>query len=728
MPTARSCLTIVTAALLLAACKRGSSDPADASVDTDSGHVMHSGCPRNWIPEHDYPPYPSLIHVVDGALVLEASSDGVEVQTPLGATGAADGVLRIDVAHLALGAGGHFFVSFLGHQISVADLEVTDTGAHLQMATTLGGLAYDLAFTNPPTHAVIELETSADGSVRVRANFFDAAGLQVLVGTLSEFNGGGLGTQMRLVGLSARAVIDRYSTYDPLYGAQADDFDCDSIGTPIDPWWPSTRYADLGTSCTTDAQCGATDRCSAGVCRRPCLTSTVCDLEVCLGDAEGNGFCRLPSERSCTSGMCPAGFVCGVDNTCRRPCTGGRAAYSTDFSDLAGTCPLNYRNCEFGGTCTELSDYRCVAGACTDDSEHGAKAAGGWGCGVGAVQCSGDNHDIEQCDVSGPGFQRIQVCGSFSNSCAYACPGPDSHMYSCPTGAPRAADAIPECATCRRTCERGEDVIDYCLGTTDNVAVDCETGFSWCSFGPGGDITRRQPGDLPYFQAECEAVVTPAPPPDKIAITPPTGSGVPPFHIDRTEVTRAQYVGFLQTRPLPHDPGGCGYNVTLLPGAVVERGDWPWFDHPNWPALVDWCDAFNYCEWAGGHLCGELGGGAVDSANAADPAHGAWSYVCTVGGTQPEPYGPVLDSSACGPEIYPFADVGTHAGCTSTAAGFSGVMDMPGSAHEWLDSCTTGAAADGSQTTCVMMAGADCTGHGDVARPNATAAIRCCYE
>ena len=61
-----------------------------------------------------------------------------------------------------------------------------------------------------------------------------------------------------------------------------------------------------------------------------------------------------------------------MDRTCRRPCEGGREAGSLDFSTLAGTCPMNYLNNNFGDSPVEHSLFRCVAGACMDNAEYGA--------------------------------------------------------------------------------------------------------------------------------------------------------------------------------------------------------------------------------------------------------------------------------------------------------------------------------------------------------------------
>lgn len=724
------CLRILIASLIsiLAACDQVASNAADGGVDdADSGGEEPVGCPQNWTREHDYEPYTSLLHIEDGALVMEANTMGVSVQTPLTSEDSGANVMRFEFSRLALGAGGEFRLAFHTEDLAQAILTVTESGAHLAYPPELNGLEFDLPFVSSPTHATIEFHQTDEG-LRTYANFFEAGDNQVLTGVLNRGSVyAHLGyVQINLVGLLARAVMERYVHYDETSTqGYADDFNCDSLAEPNRLGWSTTRYVDLGATCTSDAQCGAADSCVDGRCRRPCFSSRVCGRQVCFAHPDGAGYCRLAENEVCNLGECPDGLVCGVDGECRMPCEGGREAYSTDFSDLAGTCGLNYVSCNFGDTCVETSKFRCVHGACADDDEEGATEAGGWGCGYGAVRCSNDNHRIEQCNMNGPGFQQLEFCGDFSNSCSYACPGPDDHEYRCATGT---TSPMPRCSTCARTCERTEDVIDYCLGTTDNVAVDCETGFSWCSFGPGGDLARRHPGDLPYFQAECESVVSPVAMPERIAITPPGGSSVAPFQIDRTEVSRAQYVGFLQSRPHPHDvPPSCAYNTSLLPGSGVDLGDWPWFERPDRPAMVDWCDAWAYCQWAGGHLCGELGGGPVANANLSDPSHDAWAYVCTVGGTRPVPYGSSAVDGVCDSGRHPYSDIGTHPGCTSDVVGFAGLMDMPGNGPEWQDGCIPGAATDGSQDLCPRTGG-DCTSTENITGAIPGGVIRCCYE
>lgn len=711
----------VLVVLVLAACSP--STTGDGGVANSDGGVVPGECPKNWAGPFEQAIDPRLVHVTGGELVLEASSSGVTVETPLGAIDGPMGIRRFEFSRLVLGAGGRFtmvmpWVIKGARSIDIVTLEVTDTSARLVMAPQLNGLTYSLPFSSPPNRATIVVESLREG-FRVRASFFEAAGDQVLTGGLLDFNGELL-TQLKLVGLSSRAKLSSYSLFTPNDGHQrADDFDCDTVGLPLAPGWAVDRYAELGSACSSDAACGASDRCSDGRCRRPCFNSTVCDREVCLAHPSGGGFCRLTDEHSCgDAGVCPTGLVCGVDGTCRRPCTGGRDAGSSDFAGLAGTCPLHYVSTDFGGTPTELNLFRCVAGACADDAEFGAQAAGGWGCGYGTRRCTNDGTHLMQCNTNGPGFQNVEVCGRFSDSCAYVCPDDAGVEYACPTGT---VSLTPKCHACPLICDRQEDVINGCLPMGSSPAIDCETGFSWCSHGPGGDLARRQPGQLATLDAYCEPVVAPQSGGLRVTVSAPDGGTL---RIDRTEVSRAQYVGFLQTRPsVSSQPAVCSANTSLLPGVVNYMDAWPWFDHPDWPALVDWCDAVAYCRYQGGHLCRAFDGGALAPADVEDPTRSEWAWVATSGGTQRYSYGPVRDPAACWLGVGPQPDVGTTPTCTSAVPGFTGVFDLSGSAAEWVDGCAATTATPGTDR-CPRLYG---DGHDTWERGQVGAAIRCCY-
>jgi formylglycine-generating enzyme required for sulfatase activity len=172
------------------------------------------------------------------------------------------------------------------------------------------------------------------------------------------------------------------------------------------------------------------------------------------------------------------------------------------------------------------------------------------------------------------------------------------------------------------------------------------------------------------------------------------------FCIDSTEVTNAQYAQFFAAKG--SDTSGqipaCSLNQTYKPSA-------------NWPgpanqlslpvALVDWCDAYAYCKWAGKRLCGKIGGGPNPYTAYADPAFSQWFHACSNAGRNPFPYDGTYRPEACngfnGPNgchhdpgvpagTCALAPVGSYSQCQGVR-GFAGVFDLSGNAFEWEDSC-----------------------------------------
>jgi formylglycine-generating enzyme len=94
------------------------------------------------------------------------------------------------------------------------------------------------------------------------------------------------------------------------------------------------------------------------------------------------------------------------------------------------------------------------------------------------------------------------------------------------------------------------------------------------------------------------------PGPTLVGIPAPTG----PYCIDSTEVTVEQYQKFVATQPsLAGQPASCAFNTS-----VGEAGD-PDTKTARKPMLVNWCNAWLYCAWAGKRLCGRIvDGGPVD--------------------------------------------------------------------------------------------------------------------
>ncbi len=195
------------------------------------------------------------------------------------------------------------------------------------------------------------------------------------------------------------------------------------------------------------------------------------------------------------------------------------------------------------------------------------------------------------------------------------------------------------------------------------------------------------------------------------------------FCIDETEVTNEQYDRFLVATNDGGDtsfldgsaPDGCAPYTTFKP-ALDEVGG------PDSPMQVlNFCNAFAYCRWAGKRLCKSNGAGA---------ARNEWRIACTKAGTQSYPYGAAFDPSACN-----LADGGalppkSFAKCVG---GYPGIFDMVGNVSEWIDQCEaagTCAAVGGAYYNTSPEAGI-CSHSEDTAIKSPTyqgIGVRCCRD
>lgn len=158
------------------------------------------------------------------------------------------------------------------------------------------------------------------------------------------------------------------------------------------------------------------------------------------------------------------------------------------------------------------------------------------------------------------------------------------------------------------------------------------------------------------------------------------------FCIDNTEVTVAQYNEFLAAA-LPVDTSGpCAFNTSYEVVSWVRNA----FTDPSQPvAGIDWCDARDFCAWAGKRLCGRLGGGSLGYDDYATN-QAQWYVACSLGGAQRYVYGNQARTGACHLDN-PSHDVGTQAPvatfpeCVVTG---TRVYDLLGNLQEWTDACT----------------------------------------
>jgi len=159
------------------------------------------------------------------------------------------------------------------------------------------------------------------------------------------------------------------------------------------------------------------------------------------------------------------------------------------------------------------------------------------------------------------------------------------------------------------------------------------------------------------------------------------------YCIDTTEVTRSQYEGWLTTSPATgSQPASCSWNDDFTP-----TSGWPPASSPELPVVgVDWCDAWAFCDSAGKHLCGKLGGGASAYEDYADPTSSQWFNGCTSGGVHDYTYGDAHDPEACrgnDGDQWASVDVGSLSDCQSPDSPYAGVFDLSGNVLEWEDSC-----------------------------------------
>jgi formylglycine-generating enzyme required for sulfatase activity len=156
------------------------------------------------------------------------------------------------------------------------------------------------------------------------------------------------------------------------------------------------------------------------------------------------------------------------------------------------------------------------------------------------------------------------------------------------------------------------------------------------------------------------------------------------FKIDATEVTRGNYLAFVQAKNgnTSGQPAVCSASNT----SYVPPTDWPpAIEHMEMPAVyVDWCDAVAYCTWAGGRLCGKIGGGTlVGGEPYDDPTQSQWMKACAGPSKTAFPYGPTYVEGRCN-GAQPVA-VASFPDCVG---GYPGLYDMSGNSPEWEDGCT----------------------------------------
>lgn len=178
----------------------------------------------------------------------------------------------------------------------------------------------------------------------------------------------------------------------------------------------------------------------------------------------------------------------------------------------------------------------------------------------------------------------------------------------------------------------------------------------------------------------------------------------PPYYIDSTEVTSAEYKLFQTAKGTDYSGqrASCSWNQSFAASEVNT--------HANWPVVnIDFCDAAAYCAWADKRLCGAIGGGGlvgtdpdVDTMpDTTNVKKSQWYLACGGPNGDEFPYATYEKDGYCNEQdgFGDLADVGSYTNCQGH---YEGLYDMVGNVEEWIDSCD----ADTTKTDhCAVIGG-----------------------
>lgn len=161
------------------------------------------------------------------------------------------------------------------------------------------------------------------------------------------------------------------------------------------------------------------------------------------------------------------------------------------------------------------------------------------------------------------------------------------------------------------------------------------------------------------------------------------------FCIDTREVTNAQYAAFSASASKPALPAYCKFKTAPSVGNPLP-------DAQDLPVVnVDWCDAFQYCDWAGKRLCGGMGGGHVVRTGTTIGEYVAdsqWTLACqnnvptvySTGDTFPGGDAGVCNITSNGGALWSAA---AGHDCKGRVPPFDEIVNLTGNAGEWEDNC-----------------------------------------
>ena len=226
---------------------------------------------------------------------------------------------------------------------------------------------------------------------------------------------------------------------------------------------------------------------------------------------------------------------------------------------------------------------------------------------------------------------------------------------------------------------------------------------------PPGDARDADVGPLPDATLDAPPLDSSPPPcPTKGGPMVRVGPAGRTFCIDAFEVRETAYAAFLFDKAgvVSSVAPRCKWNATYsLP---ADCGFNPAVD-PNLPVgCADWCDAADFCDWAGKRLCGGVGTGAPIATSAYAGPTSEWMTACShnADGLHLYPYGASFDGSACnapGTHGTGLVPVGSKTGCEG---GYPGLFDLSGNVEEWENACDADPTVDtGTDDRCRARGG-----------------------
>ena len=186
------------------------------------------------------------------------------------------------------------------------------------------------------------------------------------------------------------------------------------------------------------------------------------------------------------------------------------------------------------------------------------------------------------------------------------------------------------------------------------------------------------------------------------------------YCVDVAEVSFLEYKSFVDSGPNPMNQSDVckGWNNLFLPNDAFTPEN---FCDPV--TGISWCDAYAYCQYAGKHLCGKIGGGPNAPADLAQPNKSEWFNACSLQASLVYPYGNVYEAGTCndGDTVIPawvsnpLPSPPLPPTCNQPnkvcVGGQLGIHQMSGNVAEWEDSCD-GPVGDGAGDSCLTRGGA----------------------